>query len=122
MRRTDALTFKTDLLTPSAPIDDPTLGQVVGGHLHCDPVPWQDPDEVHPHLARNVSHDLVSVFQLDAEHGIREGLPHGRFHLDRFFLWHDLSRSTQDTSRRSSPNTVSTSPAASTRSSSPRLS
>jgi hypothetical protein len=34
-------------------------------------------------------HD-VSVFQLDAEHGIGKGLDYGPFHFDMFFLRHRI--------------------------------
>src|SRR3990172_6585885 len=51
------------------PVGDPAPGQVVGGELHLDLVPRQDPDEVHPHLAGDVGQDLVPGLQLDPEHG-----------------------------------------------------
>src|SRR6266851_6679309 len=52
------------------PVGDATPVEVVGGDLHLDTVPGQDPDAVHAHLAGAMGQHLVSVLQLDAEHGI----------------------------------------------------
>src|SRR6266542_6274641 len=61
-------------LLPLEPVRDPAARQVVGGELHLDLVPGQDPDEVHAHLAGHVREHLVSILQLHAEHGIRKRL------------------------------------------------
>src|SRR5262245_50327245 len=60
--------------------------QVVGRQLHQHPVPGQDADEVLAHLARDVGEDLVLVLELDAEHGVRQRLDHGRLDLDGLFF------------------------------------
>src|SRR5437867_3586591 len=70
------------------PVGDPAAGQVVGRELHLDLVPRQDPDEIHAHLAGHVREYLVSVLELHPEHGVRERLDHGAFHLNGIFLRH----------------------------------
>src|ERR687891_2962683 len=61
-----ALTFTTLSLCPE-PVSDPSPAQVVGAQLHLHPVARQDPDVVHPHLARDVRQHVVPVLQLDPE-------------------------------------------------------
>src|ERR687898_583088 len=58
-------------------VDDPTPGEVVRRELHHDPVLGEDPDVVLAHLAADVGEYLVAVAQLDAEHGIGQGLHYG---------------------------------------------
>src|SRR5213083_2061326 len=55
-------------------VDDAPSGEVVRRQFDDDPVLGQDTDVVLPHLAADVSQDLVSVGELDPEHGVREGL------------------------------------------------
>src|SRR3954463_9057893 len=58
---TEALTFNASSSIGSSrgtgrslqPVGDPTAGQVVGRKLDPHAVPRQDPDEVHPKLARD---------------------------------------------------------------------
>src|SRR5258705_350267 len=71
-------------------VDDAPAIQIVGRQLHRDLVPGQDLDEVHPHLARDVRQDPVTVFQLHAEHRVRKGLHHRALDLDAFFFGHPL--------------------------------
>src|SRR4051794_18022093 len=84
---TDALTFTgfLDLLLLQA-VGDPTPREVVGRQLHADPVPGQDPDEVHPELAADVRKDAMPVLELDREHRVRQWLDDGAFDLDRVLL------------------------------------
>src|SRR5262245_4584173 len=87
---TDGLTFipasfRAPLLES---VRDPAAGQVVGGELHLDLVPGQDPDEVHAHLAGHVRQHLVAVVELHAEHGVGEGLYHGALDLNGVFFGH----------------------------------
>src|SRR6478672_11283051 len=74
------------------PVDDPTSGEVVGGKLHNHAVLGKDPDVVLAHLAADVGEHLVSVGQLDPEHGIGEGLHDGALHLDHAFLLRHVLR------------------------------
>src|SRR5262249_40338405 len=55
-------------------VDDPALGQVVGGDLDRDPVAGDDPDEVLPHLAGDVRQDAMAALELDHELGVGQGL------------------------------------------------
>src|SRR3954453_1052276 len=74
------------------PVDDAAASQVVRRELHHDPVLGEDPDVVLAHLAADVGENLVPVAQLDAEHGIRQGLHNGALDLDHaFFLRHVLT-------------------------------
>jgi len=44
-----------------------------------------------PHLAADVSQNLVTIRELNAEHGVRQRLDHSAFDLDgSVFLWHIL--------------------------------
>src|SRR4051794_2507986 len=73
-------------------VDDPTSGEVVRRELHHHAVLGEDPDVVLAHLAADVGENLVPVAQLDAEHGIRQGLHNGALDLDHaFFLRHVLT-------------------------------
>src|SRR5579862_8162522 len=69
-------------------IGDATFGQVVGCHFHQHLVAGKDADAVLAHAARRVGDDLVLVFELDAEGGVREQLRHDTGKLQQFFLRH----------------------------------
>src|SRR6478735_8781990 len=72
-------------------VDDPTSREVVRRELHHHAVLGEDPDVVLAHLAADVGENLVPVAQLDAEHGIRQGLHDRALDLDHaFFLRHVL--------------------------------
>src|SRR4051795_13747037 len=72
-------------------IDDAPTGQVVRRKLDDDPVLGKDADVVLPHLAGDVSQHLVTIGELHAEHGVRQGLDHSALDLDgSVFLWHVL--------------------------------
>ena len=51
---------------------DATLGQVIRTHLEPHLVARQNLDVVHPHLAGDVSRNLMTVLQFYAEHGVGE--------------------------------------------------
>src|SRR5262249_49972386 len=68
------------------PIRDPATGQVVGRQLDLHPVARQDPDEVHPHLARDMGEHPVAVVELHPEHRVRQRLHHFPLDLDRVVL------------------------------------
>src|ERR1700733_6441646 len=72
-------------------VDDAPTGQVVRRKLHHDPVLGQNADVVLPHLAADVSQDLVTIGELHTEHGVRQRLDHSAFDLDgSVFLGHIL--------------------------------
>src|SRR5437870_11483073 len=68
------------------PVGDPTSAEVVGRELHLHPVPREDADVVHAHLAGDVGQHLVAVVQFDAEHGVGERFHDGALQHDRVFL------------------------------------
>src|SRR3954453_22325382 len=74
------------------PVDDATPGEVVGGQLHHHAVLGEDPGVVLAHLAADVGEHLVSVGQLDPEHGVGKGLHDGALHLDHAFLLRHVLR------------------------------
>lgn len=67
---------------------DAPLGGVVGGNLYADTVAGEDTDEVHPHLATDVSEDNVTVFKLHAEHRVWQSLNDDPLNLNCFFFCH----------------------------------
>lgn len=71
-RRTSGAALHEHLLVS---IRNSPSGQVIRRELDLDLVPRQNPDVVHPHLARDVSQDLVPIFQFDPEHRVGQ-----RFH------------------------------------------
>jgi len=101
---TDALTFTastsiTQKLCPEPhmvqglflPKNNSPPREIIGGEFHCHLISWEDFDEVHSHLSRNMGQHLVAVFQLYSEHRIGKGFQNLPFHLDRILLWHNLS-------------------------------
>src|SRR6266849_4980604 len=64
------------------PVNDPAARQIVRRKLDGHLVPGQDADEILAHLSGNVREHLMLVFQLHAEHGIRQRLNHRGHHLD----------------------------------------
>ena len=94
-----SLPFANDVDIGGLPVSErnPAPSQVVGRELYLNLVSWSDADVVHSHLAGNVGKHLVSVFEFDTEHGIRQrlndrafnqncvvlGLGQGAHHLDK---------------------------------------
>src|SRR4051794_34412297 len=74
------------------PVDDPTPGEVVRAQLNDDPVLGEDADVVLSHLAADVRQDLVSVRELDPEHGVRERLDDRSLDLDCAILLRHVLR------------------------------
>src|SRR5688500_10913586 len=83
MGLTLGLTFTSCSSASLVPVRDATPCEVIGGELDLDPVPGEDPDVVHPHLAGDVRQDLVAVLELHPEHGVREWLDDRPLHEDR---------------------------------------
>src|SRR4051812_20283094 len=73
-------------------VDDPTPGEVVRAQLDDDPVLGEDADVVLSHLAADVRQDLVSVRELDPEHGVRERLDDRSLDLDCAILLRHVLR------------------------------
>ena len=72
---------------------------VVRRQLHLHPVTRQDSDVVHPHLPGDVREHFVTVFQLDAEHGVGQRFDDRAFHHDGVFLGLGQVMSPDDASR-----------------------
>src|SRR5579875_520448 len=78
-------THPLPVLLPVA-VGDASPRGVVGGQLDLDPIPREDPDEMDPHLARDVGEDPVARPQLHPKHGVGYPPPHGPLHLDNVLL------------------------------------
>ena len=59
--------------------DNPSLGQIIRGHLNRYFVTRQNPDKVHAELSADVGENLMSVLQLYLKHGVRELLHYCSF-------------------------------------------
>lgn len=101
MRRTEARTFifflsciwfglaATTVAASTFPsVHDAAASEIVGRQFDGNCVPRGDADVVHPHLAGDVCQDLLAVFKLNVEGGVREGFPDYRGQLDGLFLGH----------------------------------
>ena len=71
--------------------DDARLREVVRRQLDLDFVAGHDPNEVLPHLARNVSEHVAVSREVDAEHRARQDLCDGPFRDDLLLLRHAAS-------------------------------
>ena len=67
-------------------VHDAGAVEIVRRDLDPDPIPRQDPDPEAPHLARDVTEDLVAVVELHPEHRVRERLHDLAFEFDLLFL------------------------------------
>jgi hypothetical protein len=68
-------------------IGDPTSGEVVRGEFNLNFVARKDADVVHTHFPRNMGQNLVAIFELHPEHGVREWLGDCAFKHNRIVLW-----------------------------------
>src|SRR3954470_23668852 len=65
------------LLGPSLEaVSNPALGQIVGGQLDQHLVAGEHANPVLAHLAGGVAKHLMAVFELHAEHGVRQQFSH----------------------------------------------
>ena len=72
------------------PERDAALAQVIGRHLHLDPVTGQDADIEFAHLPGNMGGDNVVIVQLHAEHGVRKGFQNHPFQFNLLFFRHPV--------------------------------
>lgn len=70
---------------------DSALGQIIRRQLYRNLVTRENTDVVFTHTPRNMSRNNVAIFQLDAEHGIRQGVHNGALHFDVIFFRHKSS-------------------------------
>src|SRR3954453_1970682 len=73
-------------LSSLVPVGDPASAEVVRSELHLHPVPGEDADVVHAHLPGDMRQHLVSVLQLNSEHGVGQRFDDGALEHDRVFL------------------------------------
>lgn len=72
--------------------DDPSSRKIERRHRNANPIPRQEPDEVHPQLTGDMCDNRVSVVGHDPEQPVREDLDDTAFDLDASLPWHaDLS-------------------------------
>src|SRR5437867_10067557 len=83
---TDGCTFISRTSPSLVAVHDPAARQVVRRQLHQHPVSREDPDVMHPHLPRDVSQNVVPVFELHPEHGVGERLGDRSLDLDGVLL------------------------------------
>src|SRR5205814_10715098 len=76
------LDARLDLHLVPHPSRDATSLEVIWRQLHEDLVARNDPDEVHPHLSRDVRQDRMAVLELHLEHRVGEGFGDRSLHLD----------------------------------------
>ena len=69
-------------------IDDPALGQIVGGDFDSHAVARDDPDEILAHLSGDVGKNLVTIFEFDHKLRIRQGFDNLAFRSHRLFFRH----------------------------------
>ena len=68
--------------------DDPSFGQVVGGHFQSHVVSGQNTDEIHPHLAGNVGVHHMTGLNFHSEHGVGQQFFDHTFHSDYIIFCH----------------------------------
>ena len=56
--------------------DYPPSIEIVRRHLNNNGIAGQNPNKVHSHLARNMRHNLVTVFQFNFEHRVGQSVGH----------------------------------------------
>src|SRR6266511_5604013 len=83
---TDGRTFIARTSPSLVAVHDPAARQVVRRQLYQNSVPREDPNVVHPHLPRDVSQNVVPVFELHPEHGVGERLGDRSLDLDGVLL------------------------------------
>ena len=69
-------------------IDDPALGQIVGGDFYGHTIARNDPDEILAHLPGDVGKNLVTIFEFDHKLRIRQGFDDLAFRSHRLFFRH----------------------------------
>src|SRR5436305_6946534 len=69
-------------------IDDARAVEVIGRQLAAHAITGEDADAKTPHLARHVAEHYVVVVELDAEHGVGQGLDHLALEFDLVLLCH----------------------------------
>ena len=66
-------------------VRNPTLRKIVRCQLYGNAVARYDPDEMLPHLTRDVSYNLMAVLEFDSKLSARKGLNYRTRKLNDFF-------------------------------------
>ena len=67
-------------------VHNPSAIQVVWAQFYCHSIPGENTNEILPHSARDVSQNLMPLFELDLEHGVRQGLDDRCHYFNRVFF------------------------------------
>jgi hypothetical protein len=73
------------------PVDDSTLGQIIGRKLNPDLVSGHDTNKMLAHSASHVSQNFVTGFQFNLEPRIGQCLHNGSFNFKRIVFCHKFS-------------------------------
>ncbi len=68
-------------------VRDSALTKIVRRQLNRNAVTWHDADEMLPHLAGNVSYNLMAIFEFDSKLSTRKGLNYRPCQLDHFLIF-----------------------------------
>jgi hypothetical protein len=91
---TDDFTFmRTQCSLLLETIRDPAPGQIIRRHFHRHLITRKNANEMHPHLARYMGQDDMSIFELHPKHRIRQSFCHGTLYFDNIFFGHVFLRS-----------------------------
>src|SRR5712691_4843579 len=77
------------------PVGNTTLGQIVRRHLDQHFIAGKNADAVLAHAAGGMGDDLMFVFELDPEGGVRKQLRHDTRELQELFLCHPLPSTSE---------------------------
>ena len=61
--------YRNDLLVA---VGDASSGEIIRSELDLDFVTGKNTDVVAPHLSGDMAQDIVTILELDPEHGVRE--------------------------------------------------
>jgi hypothetical protein len=63
-------------------VGNPSFSQVIWGEFYFDAIAGQNFDVVPTDLARDVRKHVEAIVEVHAEHGVRQGIYNGSFHLN----------------------------------------
>ncbi len=73
-------------------VHNPSAIQVIWTQFHCHSISGENTNKILPHPARNVSQNLMPLFELHLEHGIGQCLNDSCHYLNRVFFRQTVSR------------------------------
>jgi hypothetical protein len=69
-------------------VGDPALGQIIRGEFAQNLVTHEYADTVFAHFSSGMAKHLVTIFQLDTEHGVGQQFADDAPHFQKFFFCH----------------------------------